>query len=79
VCVGTTNQDKYLQDDTGNRRFIPIRVVGKINIARLQQERDQLFAEAVALYQQGQSWWQYPALETRVVQETRYVGDPWIE
>lgn len=79
VCVGTTNQDKYLQDDTGNRRFIPIHVRGKIDLAQLQQERDQLFAEAVHLYKQGQSWWQYPALETLVAQEARYVGDPWVE
>jgi Virulence-associated protein E len=79
VCGGTTNQDKYLQDDTGNRRFIPIRVRGSIDIAQLQQERDQLFAEAVALYKKRQSWWQYPVLETRIAQEARYVGDPWIE
>jgi hypothetical protein len=79
VCVGTTNQDKYLQDDTGNRRFIPIRVRGTIDLAQLQQERDQLFAEAVALYKQGRSWWQYPTLETLVAQEARYVSDPWFE
>jgi predicted P-loop ATPase len=49
VFFGTTNRDKYLVDETGNRRFKPI-MVGRLNFEALQNERLQLFAEAKATY-----------------------------
>ena len=48
--VGTTNDDMYLRDDTGNRRFWPIKC-GKcfFNLSWLRANRDQIWGEAVAL------------------------------
>lgn len=53
VFVGTTNEDHYLTDPTGNRRFWPVRVGGPIDIAWVRENRDQLFAEALDALEQG--------------------------
>ncbi|TFF58294.1 virulence protein E [Comamonas sp. A23] len=53
VLVGSTNDKKYLRDRTGNRRFWPVPVRHKIKTEWIEKWRDQLMAEAYALYQQG--------------------------
>jgi hypothetical protein len=52
VFFGTTNRETYLQDDTGNRRFCPIKV-GALDWAAIERDRDQLWAEALTYYQLG--------------------------
>lgn len=48
---GTTNNTKYLKDPTGNRRWWPIHVSkAQIDTAKLEAERDQIWAEALAIY-----------------------------
>lgn len=50
--VATTNAEEYLRDWTGNTRFWPI-TCGTIDLDAFAQVRDQLLAEAVALYLAG--------------------------
>jgi len=80
-CVfwGTTNADGYLKDETGGRRFLPAKI-GRIDINRLKADRDQLWAEAVAVYRSGAVWWitdQKVHSEASRQQHDRYCGDPW--
>lgn len=78
IFVGTTNDDNYLNDPTGARRFWPI-LVTSIDQEALKRDRDQLFAEAVHLFKQGQDWWEVPKEETEHNQGQRSQTDPWDE
>jgi len=53
-CVfgGSTNSEKYMNDITGNRRFWPVWCT-KFEIRRARRDRDQIWAEAVAVYKAG--------------------------
>ncbi len=79
VFAATTNESKYLQDPTGNRRFWPV-ACGRVDVKALRRERDQLWAEATAAYvehvaeQDGDplrhtpnAWWFERAEEERLV------------
>jgi predicted P-loop ATPase len=55
VFFGTSNRDQFLKDETGNRRFWPVEVEA-INAARLEADRDLLWAEAVAAFEGGAQW-----------------------
>lgn len=52
VFFGTTNNDTYLRDDSGNRRFKPVKV-GQLDFEALDRDRIQLFAEALFIYKNG--------------------------
>lgn len=80
VFVGTTNQDEYLKDDTGNRRYWPV-MCTKVDLDGLRADRDQLWAEAVACYRAGHVWW-VEREESEVFaaeQDQRYQADMWEE
>lgn len=60
VFGGSTNEDHYLTDPTGNRRFWPVRVTRPIDIEWVIENRDQLFAEAVERVRQGKRMYPTP-------------------
>jgi predicted P-loop ATPase len=80
IFVGTTNEERYLRDTTGNRRFLPVKT-GFIDLEALRRDRDQLLAEAAEREAAGESitlpeeLWTAAAAE----QEARLEEDPWQE
>jgi hypothetical protein len=67
VLAGATNNSDFLVDPTGNRRFLPIIVHGKvpapenklisiIDLDRLQADRDSIWAAALQAYMAGRPW-----------------------
>jgi predicted P-loop ATPase len=78
VFVATTNDDRYLKDDTGERRFWPAKV-GVIDLEALERDREQLFAEAAYKMRDGYRHWPDHTFEERWIkpeQAKRKVVDP---
>lgn len=76
--VGTTNQSAYLRDDTGGRRIHPV-ACGDVDLASLVRDRDQLWAEARARFDAGESWWLDAGMEAQAAEdvEDRREADAW--
>lgn len=76
IFVGTTNEQHYLKDSTGARRFWPI-TCGHIDLEGIRSDREQLFAEAVTRYLAGEDWYRVPTDQTISEQEDRRQFDEW--
>ena len=79
VFAASTNDQTPFTDETGNRRFWPVRCES-ISIEKLTADRDQLWAEARKRYLEQPIWW----LETQELrsaaeseQESRYDPGVW--
>ena len=76
ILVGTTNESTYLRDRTGNRRFWPVPVRHRIKTEWVEKWREQLLAEAYAMYLQGEPYTPGHQDEARLfvpMQESRLV------
>lgn len=78
VLVGTTNETEWIKDQSGGRRFWPIKC-GQADIDAIARDRDQLFAEAVHNFKDGDEGYLVPVEETKQLQEDRREQDVWEE
>lgn len=56
VLIGSVNHTEYLTDSSGNRRYWPV-WANKIDVPWLKDNRQQLWAEALFRYRQGETHW----------------------
>lgn len=89
VFAGTVNFDTYLKDESGNRRYWPVKASPRIDLKGLGADRDQIWAEAFTVYLEWQranddadglmpTPWQVLPAEKHLFsseQEARYEGD----
>jgi len=91
IFAATTNEERYLIDATGGRRFWPVKC-GEIALDALSADRDQLWAEALQIFEGGRacswrghgawSWWPRhddEELQTALAaaQDARFDEDEW--
>lgn len=71
VFIGTTNDVTFLKDKTGNRRFWPVGVGGdkikSLFVDMTPDEINQIWAEAVSVWQEGESLYLGPDMEAEAL------------
>jgi putative DNA primase/helicase len=78
VFTASTNDYQFLSDGP-ERRFWIVEVGSKIDIEYIQQNRIQLWAEALHYYRQGLEWWLLEESEEKLMeyQQSFIIDDPW--
>ncbi len=81
VFVGTINPDEmgYLSDNTGNRRFWPVKCGGDFDLEAFKKVRDQLIAEAYHAFKNGEKLYLSGDVVkmAEIEQNARRHVDPW--
>lgn len=78
IFAMTTNQEEYLKDETGNRRWLPVKVMlPQANTAWLAENVQQLYAEAYErVINKNETVYEFPEEETALEQHKRRIEDP---
>lgn len=80
VFAMTTNDSQYLKDETGNRRWLPVKLGRVADIEWIVDNRDQLYAEAVHRVEVlRETTWEYPQEALKAMQEDRMEHEAYME
>lgn len=76
LLIGTGNLDGFLDDVTGERRWLPMRV-GAVDVAGIQRDREQLWAEGAHRFQRSGVAWK-AAYQLAKVEHAKFkMTDTW--
>jgi len=80
VFAGTTNESQFINDMTGSRRYWPIKV-NEVNLQWIKDNRDQLWAEAIVAFKNGETWYLDKDMDTARHDSSKIYrqDDPWME
>jgi len=78
LFVGTTNQQEFLADETGNRRWLPIQVDGG-DVAAIERDRLQLWAEARESFRASGIAFREAEELSKAVHEHHMIRDAWAD
>ena len=87
LLIGTANPARFLNDPTGLRRWLPLKITRAIDVDYVLANRNQLWAEACAMWEQeyertgqltGVMWEQAEAL-AKGAQHDASIRDPWVD
>lgn len=79
VLTGTANDSQWIHDLTGGRRFWPVAVRHQMDVAWVEGNRAQLWAEAARRYRAGETYWEDDEMRLLVkdLQDARVVVPGW--
>jgi predicted P-loop ATPase/5S rRNA maturation endonuclease (ribonuclease M5) len=62
IFIGTTNEPTWIKGQTGNTRWLPVKIFHPMDVELFVEQREQLYAEAITWYGDHLSdWWRIPA------------------
>jgi len=78
VFIGTTNSSEFLDDSTGERRWLPLNV-GAVDLVALERDRDQLWAEGLHRFRAAGVAWREAEALARAEHAEFKIDDSWSE
>lgn len=76
LFIGDSNESEFLDDPTGNRRWLPMHVAD-VRVEAIEKVREQLWAEARELYKESDVMWEMAEALARDIHEDFRVHDVW--
>ncbi|MDD9339585.1 MAG: VapE family protein [Providencia heimbachae] len=78
LIIGTTNEDEFLADRTGNRRWLPVEV-SKVNVDDITRDVLQLWAEAREMFKADGIQYEAAEFLAAQVHDKYAIKDAWLE
>jgi hypothetical protein len=78
ILFGTTNEEQFLDDPTGNRRWLPMKV-GSVDVDAIERDRDQLWAEGLERFRMNGVEWKAAEELAKLEHAEFTITDPWAE